>query len=70
MVKRNGGKCIRIYRPGEGTRGDTSVGEGLLDHHTFDYSISNAGSLQDLKGSVWAAVVRLYGPVAAEALRR
>lgn len=53
MVKRNGGKCIRIHRPGEGSRGDTSIGEGLLDNHEFDFNVYNNGTLQDLKQNVW-----------------
>jgi hypothetical protein len=53
MVKRNGGKCIRIHRPGEGSRGDTSIGEGLLDNHEFDFNIYNNGGLVDLRQSVW-----------------
>jgi hypothetical protein len=59
MVKRNGGKCIRIHRPGEGTRGDTSVGEGLLDGHPFDANIYNNGSLKDLKLNVWDVAAHL-----------
>jgi hypothetical protein len=61
MVKRNGGVCVRIFRPGEGTRGDTSTGEGLLDRHDFDYYINNVGSLSDLKRSVWAFADRYDG---------
>jgi hypothetical protein len=52
MVKRNGGKCIRIHRPGD-PRGDTSIGEGLLDNHDFDANIYNEGSLGDLRQNVW-----------------
>jgi hypothetical protein len=69
MVKRNGGKCIRIHRPGEGTRGDTSVGEGLLDGHPFDANIFNDGSLSDLKLYVWDVVSQLHGPASVEAFR-
>jgi hypothetical protein len=52
MLKRMGGKCIRIHRPGD-PRGDTSIGEGLLDNHDFDFNIYNEGSLEDLKKNVW-----------------
>jgi len=55
MVKRNGGYCVRIFRPGEGSRGDTSIGEGLLDSHNFDAYITNDGTLEDLKRFVWQA---------------
>jgi len=55
MVKRNGGFCVRISRPGEGSRGDTSIGEGLLDSHNFDAYITNDGTLEDLKRFVWQA---------------
>jgi hypothetical protein len=48
MIKRNGGTCIRIIRPGD-ARGDTTTGEGLLDNHEFDHTIINDGSLLDLK---------------------
>jgi hypothetical protein len=51
MVKRNGGKNIRIIRPGR-VVGDTSIGEGLLDRLTFDYTILNDGSLTDLRQTV------------------
>lgn len=53
MVRRNGGKCIRIHRPGVGSRGDTATGEGLLDKHKFDFNIYNDGALDDLKKNVW-----------------
>jgi hypothetical protein len=53
MVRRNGGKCIRIHRPGVGSRGDTATGEGLLDKHEFDFNIYNDGALDDLKKNVW-----------------
>jgi hypothetical protein len=53
MIKRNGGKCIRIHRPGVGSRGDTRTGEGLLDNHDFDFDIYNEHSLEDLKKNVW-----------------
>lgn len=53
MIKRNGGKCIRIHRPGVGSRGDTGIGEGLLDNHDFDFDIYNEHSLEDLKKNVW-----------------
>jgi hypothetical protein len=53
MLKRNGGKCIRIHRPGVGSRGDTGIGEGLLDNHDFDFDIYNEHSLEDLKKNVW-----------------
>jgi hypothetical protein len=52
MIQRNGGKCIRIDRPGE-ARGDTSIGEGLLNDHSFDFTIYNSGTLADLKQNVW-----------------
>lgn len=52
MIKRNGGKCVRIFRPGP-ARGDTAIGEGLLDEHIFDASIYNNGTLHDLKRNVW-----------------
>jgi hypothetical protein len=52
MIKRNGGKCIRIDRPGE-ARGDTSIGEGLLNNHPFDLNIYNDGTLADLRQNVW-----------------
>jgi hypothetical protein len=55
MVKRNGGYCVRVSRPGEGSRGDTSIGEGLLDSHNFDAYITNDGTLEDLKRFVWQA---------------
>jgi hypothetical protein len=53
MIKRNSGKCIRIHRPGVGSRGDTGIGEGLLDNHDFDFDIYNEHSLADLKKNVW-----------------
>lgn len=59
MVKRNGGLCIRVHRPGVGSRGDTTIGEGLLDKHVFDGNIHNVGSLGDLKHTVWAVMDRL-----------
>lgn len=52
MIKRNGGKCIRIIRPGP-ARGDTAIAEGLLDNHEFDFTIYNQGTLDDLKKNVW-----------------
>lgn len=52
MIKRNGGKCIRIIRPGP-ARGDVGIGEGLLDNHEFDLTIHNNGSLEDLKKNVF-----------------
>jgi hypothetical protein len=52
MIKRNGGKCIRITRPGP-ARGNTSIAEGLLDDHVFDFAIYNNGTLDDLKKNVW-----------------
>lgn len=58
MVRSVGGWCIRIDRPGE-ARGDTSIGEGLLDHHTFDATIRNDGSLLDLRMRVWGVVEEL-----------
>lgn len=48
MVKRNGGFNVRIVRPGP-DRGDTSIGEGLLDSHEFDFTIHNTGTLSDLR---------------------
>jgi hypothetical protein len=51
MIKRNGGTCIRIVRPGE-ARGDTSIGEGLLDHEHFDLTVYNTGTLGDLQNLV------------------
>jgi hypothetical protein len=62
MVKRNGGKAIRIFRPGEGTRGDTSIGEGLLDNHAFDFNIYNVGTLEHLKRNVWYVADLLGAP--------
>jgi hypothetical protein len=53
MVKRNGGRCVRIMRPGVGSRGDMGIGEGLLDNHEFDATIFNNGSLNELKQNVW-----------------
>lgn len=58
MIKRLGGKTIRVIRPGP-PRGDTSTGEGLLDNHEFDYTINNAGSLADLEAAVRAAAIWL-----------
>ena len=52
MVKRLGGKCVRISRPGE-PRGDTSIAEGLLDRHEFDAHIFNTGTLEELKLKTW-----------------
>lgn len=52
MIKQNGGTCIRIHRPGD-PRGDTTIGEGLLDDYPFDLNIYNEGSLDDLKKNVW-----------------
>lgn len=58
MIKRLGGKTIRVIRHGP-PRGDTSTGEGLLDNHEFDYTINNAGSLADLEAAVRAAAIWL-----------
>lgn len=51
MIKRNGGRCVRIIRPGP-ARGDTQIAEGLLDNHEFDFTIYNNGTLDDLKLNV------------------
>lgn len=51
MIRRNGGALIKIDRPGE-ARGDTSVGEGLLDNEHFDFTINNNGTLYDLRRNV------------------
>lgn len=61
MVKQAGGFCIRIDRPGE-ARGDTSIGEGLLDRNTFDATIRNDGSLFDLRMRVWGVMEELMLP--------
>lgn len=60
MIKRNGGKCVLIDRPGD-ARGDTSIGEGLLDRHLFDATIFNTGTLDNLKQNVWY-VAGLFAP--------
>jgi hypothetical protein len=62
MIKRNSGKCIRIHRPGVGSRGDTGIGEGLLDNHDFDFDIYNEHSLADLKKNVWYVADLISGP--------
>jgi hypothetical protein len=48
MIKRHGGKTIRIVRPGP-ARGDTKTGEGLLDSHEFDFTVYNDNGLMDLE---------------------
>lgn len=53
MVKRNGGRCVRILRHGVGSRGDTRIGEGLLDQHNFDAYVFNNGTLDELRLNVW-----------------
>lgn len=52
MVQRLGGKTIKIIRPGD-ARGDTGIGEGLLDKHEFDYVLINDGTLQELRSEVY-----------------
>jgi hypothetical protein len=65
-IREEGGKLIRIKRPGSGLSGVAATHASETEHQTwpdsdFDYCLENDGTLQDLPGKVKEMVETLLG---------
>ncbi len=55
-IRAAGGKCWRIYRPGQEATTD-HPSEGLLEDREFDAQLTNGGTYEDLRAAVKGALL-------------
>ena len=53
MLRKEGGVLVRVNRPNAPEKGNGHPSEHLLDDLEFDYTITNDGTVEQLKTKVW-----------------